>query len=161
MDSVSSWLLSIFGVIVISIVVDLLLVHSRTQKMIRCICACVTMLVIIMPISSLTANGKFEFDFSSYQTEIDEKYVLYINKLKANTIKLSLEKSLEDEGIKNVNVEILLDSNSREFVVNAVNINLSESVIDEKFEHINRNEMIKDVVIKYLKVDKSLVNIYG
>lgn len=161
MSSISGWILSIFGVIVVSVAVDLLLGGTRIIKTVRCICACVTLLVIVTPIASLVSSGGSSFDFSHYEAEIDENYVKYVNGLKANALEKSLEKSLNDEGISNASVNVILSDDTINFTINLLEINLSESVIDEKFEHINRNDLIVDVVTKYVNIDESLVAVYG
>ena len=160
MSSIGGWILSIFGVILVSVVVDLILSGTRIVKTVRCICACVTLLVIVTPIVSFVSSGGATFDFTHYEAEIDKNYLNYVNELKANELERSLVNALNDEGVSNATINVILSDESSEFKIILLEINLSQSVIDEKIEHINRNELIVDIVRKYVNIDEGLVSVY-
>ena len=75
-------------------------------------------------------------------------------------IEKSLSLQLEEEGIKGAEVNITLSLNNEEEIIDFVEINLSKSVIDEKFGHINRNDLVVDLVQKYLVIERDRVKVY-
>ncbi|MBR6773959.1 MAG: hypothetical protein IKM16_04770, partial [Clostridia bacterium] len=69
---------------------------------------------------------------------------------------------LKNEGIDNADVDILGEWDSAgEITLKQVKINLSKSVIDEKLQHINKYELTKEKVTKYLKIETEKVVVYG
>ena len=68
---------------------------------------------------------------------------------------------LEKEGISGANVTIDAEKEGDEINIVQVVINLSNSVIDENLQHINKNELATDKTVEYLGVDKSRIVVYG
>ena len=161
MQSLSGWLLSVFGAIVISVIIDLLFSGSKMSRFIRCICASVTLLIIVTPIASIQRGEELSFNFSSYSPTLDENYLSYIDREKAMLIEKEVENMLLESGVTGAKVRIELVNGDNESQLKTVEINLSESVIDEKFGHINRNEQVRKLVSKFLSVDESVVTVYG
>lgn len=160
MNGFSTWLTSICAIVVIGVIVDIFLSDSRTGKFVKCVLASITLLVIVTPLSSLFSSGKLSFDYSEYSISIDEGYAQYITEQKTSVIEKSLSLQLEEEGIKGAEVNITLSLNNEEEIIDFVEINLSKSVIDEKFGHINRNDLVVDLVQKYLVIERDRVKVY-
>lgn len=62
MSDISIWILSIAGVIVLSVVVDLVMPNGSTSKFIKNIFAFVIVIVIISPIVSFLSNKNLVLD---------------------------------------------------------------------------------------------------
>ena len=163
MSAVSKWILGIFAVIIIGVTVDLLFSGSRMSKLVRCVTATVTLLVIVMPLPSLIrggfgteGGGLFE-----YSPQLDQGYLDYVTEKKMNVLADGAENMLADEGISGAEITITSISDGEEINIVQVVINLSNSVIDEKLEHINKNELAAEKTSAYLNVDKSRISVYG
>ncbi len=161
MKNISTWLLSIFGIVIIGVIADLLLSSSKVSKLVRSVFASVTLLVIITPLTGLLSGDGISFDFTSHSVKIDEGYISYVTERKEDVIEHAIESQLKEEGIMGARVTVALVKMQEEYVIDLVEINLSESVIDEKFEHINRNDLVVDLVLKYLTIEKEKVRVYG
>ena len=164
MNSFSQWILSILGVVIVCFIAELFLSESKTGKFVRAICATVTVLIIITPIPMLL-SGKISFDndFEIKDSfEIDGKYIDFINNKKLDIMSKNLQVVLENEGIKNAEINILGEwDNGSEIILRQVEINLSKCVIDEKLQHINKYDLAKEKVTKYLKIETEKVVVYG
>ena len=78
-----------------------------------------------------------------------------------NVLADGAENMLADEGISGAEITITSKSDGEEINIVQVVINLSNSVIDEKLEHINKNELAAEKTSSYLNVDKSRISVYG
>ncbi len=162
MSAVTKWILSIFVAVIIGVVVDLLFSGSRMSKMIRCVTATVTLVIIVMPLPSMIKSGfgAGETVFE-YNPQTDEHFLSYVTDKKLEVLADSVEDMLEKEGISGANVTIDAEKEGDEINIVQVVINLSNSVIDENLQHINKNELATDKTVEYLGVDKSRIVVYG
>ncbi len=159
----AKWILNILGAIIIAYIVDLLLTNTKLQKAVRYVLSTITLLIIVTPISSLIKGDGFNanIDFN-YQPVIDDKYLNYVMEKKFEILSSNAEKILEEKGVANAKVDIEGSVNEKgEVNIEMVKINLSESVIDEKIQHINSNDFVKEVVLGYLLVEESAIVCYG
>ncbi len=156
------WILSILGAIILGYIVDLLLANSKLQKAVRYIVSTVTLLIVVTPINSLINGNGFEGSFSfDYETPLDNQYLNFVMEKKLEILAENSEKILESKGIANAKVNILGENNNGEITITAVEINLSESVIDEKIQHINSNDLAKEIILEYLTVEEGAIVCYG
>lgn len=163
MNSFGSWAMTILGVVVIGIIIDLVLPTGRMQKYLKSVFAAILVLIIVLPIPSIIKNGinfdsgsLFENDFT-----LDDNYLDYSNSIKYSYLEKGVVSALAEDGIKNAKVTITGGSDKNIYKISLVKINLQNSVIDEDLQHINKYELVRDKVTAYLKVDKGLVIIDG
>lgn len=164
MNNFSQWILSILGVVLVGFIAELFLSETRTGKFVRTVCATVTVLIIVSPLPMLlSGNISFDGNFDIENGyEIDGKYIDFINNKKLEIMSKNLRIVLKNEGIDNADVDILGEWDSAgEITLKQVKINLSKSVIDEKLQHINKYELTKEKVTKYLKIETEKVVVYG
>lgn len=153
--------MSIFSVVIITVIVDLLLSGSRLAKTVNAVSACIMLLLIVTPISSLFSDKKIEFSLDGYSPQLDESYLNYVSGQKSEAISQSIKNGLSDYGVSGAQVSVNLSSNGGEEVIQSVEINLSQSVIDEKFVHINKNELVRQWLRENLNLDETRIIIYG
>lgn len=159
MNTLSSWVLSIAGVVLLGTVLDLLLTKSRLKAFIRAVFATVTVLIVVTPIPAFIKSG-FRADFDWGNVELDGKYLQYAENQKLNALAEAVEKALADDGIPNAKVTVD-GSVDKEVLVRSVSVNLSESGIDGENEHINKYAVVKRKVSEYLGIDEDRVSVYG
>lgn len=143
----TAWILSIAGVTILSVVVDLILPSGQTAKYIKNIFAFVMILVIISPLPALI-KGNFNVNdiFESEEIVLQEDYIYQVNKDKLTALEEEITSSLEEKGIKNVVVTINADIFQIEMKILEVNVDLSDLVIDENSGHIVIEKAITEVV---------------
>lgn len=107
MSGVSSWLLSIAGIVILSVLAEFVLPEGQINKYTKVIFSFVILLVIILPLPQVF--GK-DFDLSKffYQSEssLQTDYLEQFNLDKLNTLTEDLSTKIEEVGLKNVKVAI-------------------------------------------------------
>ena len=143
----TAWILSIAGVTILSVVVDLILPSGQTAKYIKNIFAFVMILVIISPLPALI-KGNFNVNdiFESEEIVLQKDYIYQVNRDKLTALEEEITSSLEEKGIKNVVVTINADIFQIEMKILEVNVDLSDLVIDENSGHIDIEKAITEVV---------------
>jgi len=163
MSALSAWITAIFVAVVIAIGAELLFSDTRMSKFIRSVTAIVILLVIVMPIPALVKNG-FSIggdDTAENSMQLDESFIGFVDGKRINAVEAALVSELKNAGISGAAVKITRVGNGEETKIVQVEINLADSVIDEKLGHINMNELAVTTVCKYLNIEKSKVVVYG
>lgn len=143
----TGWILSIAGVTILSVLVDLIMPNGQTAKYIKNVFAFMMILVIISPLPSLL-KGNFDIGdiFQNEEIVIQEDFVYQVNRDKLTALEDSINKTLEEEGLKNVIVTINADIFQIEMQIKEINVDLSDLVIDENSGHIDIEKAITEVV---------------
>ena len=147
----------------IAIGAELLFSDTRMSKFIRSVTAIVILLVIVMPIPALVKNG-FSIggdDTAENNMQLDESFIGFVDEKRINAVEAALVGELKNAGISGAVVKITRAGNGEKTKIVQVEINLADSVIDEKLGHINMNELAVTTVCKYLNIEKSKVVVYG
>ncbi len=107
MNSVSMWILSVAGIVVISVLLELVLPEGQINKYVKSIFSFIVLLVIILPLPKLF-NKDFSIDniFQSQEVSLQEDYLHELNISKLSAIKLSLDDEFEDMGYGNIEISI-------------------------------------------------------
>ncbi len=162
MKAVTAWILTILGIVLIGALVDLVLPAGRMNKFLKSLFATLTVCVIVLPLPGFLKNG---FNFNADKLiqpdfAIDEKYLESAEKIKMSYLAKGLKKQLEEDGYKNLEIEIVGSFKDNNLVVSSVKINIANLVIDSGLSHINKYEQIEKSVTQYLDIDKGAVVIY-
>lgn len=162
MSAFTAWIMSILGIVVVGTIVDLILPVGRMNKYVKSVFASVTVVIIVLPIPGLIKNGfKFDGDYIfDSNFVLDENFLEYSKDFKLNYIEKGLDKVFSDAGIHGAGIEIEGEVSGTDIKITQVKINLSNVVIDEKIQHINKYELIDKLVTENLKVDKEVVSVY-
>lgn len=163
MSALAAWITAIFVAVVIAIGAELLFSDTRMSKFIRSVTAIVILLVIVMPMPALVKN-RFSIggdDTAENNMQLDESFIGFVDEKRINAVKAALVGELKNAGISGAAVKITRAGNGEKTKIVQVEINLADSVIDEKLGHINMNELAVTTVCKYLNIEKSKVVVYG
>ena len=143
----TAWILSIAGISVVSVLVDLILPSGQTAKYIKNIFAFITIFVIISPLPKLlSGNVKFDDIFESEEIILQEDFLYQVNRDKLSALESSVQVNLESEGVKGVIVSLSADIFKTEMQIEEVFVDLSEIVIDENCQHKDIKKLITKVV---------------
>ena len=152
MSTVSSYILSIAGVILISVIVELVMSEGQMNKYIKSIFAFFTVAVIISPLPSILSTQNVSSIFDIEDFELQEGYLNSLNQSKAEVLSNELELLLKNDGYENVIITINFAGEE----IEKVNVNLINLVISEKAKHKDINEIrtyISDTIIDKLNVE--------
>ncbi len=162
MGAISSWLLSIAGVVVLSVLAEFVLPEGQINKYTKIIFSFIILLVIIMPLPKLFGKN---FDLSNYfSTEqvLQEDYLYQINIDKLATLNEEIAQKVKQSGLKNVEIAINANVLTDNLEIFGVFIDLSEIEFENNFgstdvveakmairDILNEYSLLKDVEVKF------------
>lgn len=161
-SSISAWIISIAGVIALSVVVELLLPEGSLNRYIRAIFSFIVVLVIIAPIPTLV--GK-EFSYENIKIEegftLQEDYIYQLNVYKTEALQESISLEIKNSGYDGVVVSVSSEKSSSEFKIKDIFVELDNLVILDKAKHKDISDIeeeIFDIILSYAKVDRAEVH---
>ena len=163
MGTVSTWLLSIAGVVILSVLAELVLPEGQMNKYTKVIFSFVILLVIIMPLPRLL--GK-DFDISKFlggtQDTLQDDYLEQINLDKLTVISEGVNTKIKECGLNKVVVSINANIFSEKLEIYGILVDLREIEYSQKFgskditkakakilEVIGQYPQLKGVEVKY------------
>ena len=156
MSSISAWVLSIAGVSMLGVLVELILPSGQTKKYVKGVFAFIVVLVIISPLPKLFC---FEFQVENIFEEdaiiIQEDFIYEINRDRLSRVEEMIRLDLEEVGLKGVQVQLSANIFTKDMEIEAVFVDLSNLVLAENLQHKDINELIVKSVLKYVNVTKS------
>lgn len=161
-SSISSWVLSIAGVISLSVMVELLLPEGTLNKYIRSIFSFIVVLVIIAPLPSLV--GK-QFSYSDLEITQDytlqEDYIYQLNVYKTEAVQQAISIDITNHGYEGVVVSVSSENKSAQFKIKAIYVELENLVILDKAEHNDISDIEEEIftiILSHAKVDRAEVH---
>lgn len=152
------YLLTILGVVILGVVIDVILPSGSTSKYISGIFAIVVMFVIISPVLAWVKNGYNIQDYFTLQDiSLDDKLMHNINNSKFNELEKQIEQELNDKGYSNIKVDIQFSIESTNVKISQVLVDLSNLVINENCVNINKYVYIRQVVLSKLNITKEVI----
>lgn len=158
MNAISLWLLSIAGVSILSVLVDVILPNGQTNKYIKGIFAFCMILVIISPIPKLI-DKNFNFDnvFVTEDMFIDNEFIYQTNRDRLNLLKYQIESELVEAGLKEIYVSVNGDIFDHKMQIENVFVDLSLLVINSQNQHIDIEKTVKDAVRKFISIEEEKI----
>jgi stage III sporulation protein AF len=150
----NSWILGIVGIVFLGVMIEIIMPNGKINLFIKSIFVLVFMYVLMNPILKLVkATG---LDVSKiFITEGDD----YLQHLKQEG-KLKIENYLFKNGVIGVVVEVDGYSTSNDFIVNKIQVNISNLVINENVTHINKYKLITGLIMEVINVSEENI-VYG
>lgn len=163
MSSISIWVLSIVGIIVLSILVDIILPSGQSSKFIKNIFGYLIIIVILSPIFSFFTNKTFDLNliFETSAVEIQDNFIGKINRQILDRLEEEIEVECYDIGLDNIDVGIEADIFQNDIDITQISVDISKIVIRENFSHTNIKVSITEIVLDNVNVQKELIVFYG
>lgn len=147
------YILAVLGIVIISVLVEIILPSGQTAKYIRSILAVFVVYVLVNPIISFLNN---DFDLKKYLT-VDQIKLnhtlldnLYQSQIQAK--QTDLENKLKEEGYLNVEVVLVYEIVEEEIKISKVKVDIKNLVITSNNTNINKYQYIRQVVMSQLAV---------
>ena len=153
MSGVSQWLLSITGVILLSVLAEFVLPEGQINKYTKVIFSFVVLLVVIMPLPKLFGKDiDISHFFSSGESVLQENYLEQTNLNKLSAINKDLNASLESFGFENVEVSINANIFASQLEIYWIEVDLTNAKYKDKTKDIawlkmQINEIIDEFAI--------------
>ena len=160
--NLSDWLLSITGVICLSVIVELIMPDGQMSKYIKSVMSFLVTLIILLPLPKLLKSERDYSNIFNYEDSIvvDENYLYQLNLNKLNSLKEDIEKDIFSNGYGNVEVYISCDIFQQNLSFKAINVDISNLVISQNAEHKDISKIRKDIlkiVQKYINIEEEAV----
>ncbi len=161
-SSVSSWLLTITGIICLSVVMELVLPDGQMNKYIKGIMSFLVTLVIIMPLPKLLNSPKDYSNLFNFDEQItaDEEYLYQLNLNKVNALQSDIENDVNKRGYENVKVYISCDIFESQMQFKSITVDLSNLVISQNAEHKDITKIrgdITKIIQGYINLDEEAI----
>ena len=162
MSAISTWVLSIVGIIILSILVDLILPSGKTSSFIKNIFGYLIIVVILSPVFTFFTSKEFSVNdlFDKENVQIQDGFVASVNRQFLDNAEKAIEKACEEEGFRFVEVGIEADIFENQLIINQISVNLKFVVIDDKAKNKNIKTSILDIVQGNIKIEKEIVVFY-
>lgn len=159
MSQISQWILSIVGIVLVGVLVEIVLPQGKTNKLLKSIVAVVTILIVIMPIKNIDIKS---IDFANIikNFEIDNSFVNERNQDMIVAIQSQIEKDLENNGYENVSIKIEGDYSSEKLQVKYVFVDLKKLVLRDENLNINKYTNIVAIIKKSIECSEESVVFY-
>ncbi len=143
----SEWLLSIAGIILLSVLCEFILPEGQINRYIRGIFSFITIFVIIAPLPSLLNK---EMDFSnflaSYKIELQDDYLYQINLSKLNAVQSDIINKISAQGVENFKITYSADVENLE--VYEITVDLRDVSFSGSIKNTQElKECVEDLVL--------------
>lgn len=148
-----SYILSVLGIVLVSVLIEIILPSGQTAKYIKSVFSIFVVYVLISPVLTMI---KKDYDITKYvqQGNIEVNQVLlnniYKDQIEAKST--DIENALEKEGYSGVKVKILYNIVDNQIFLEKVKINLDNLVITSPNENINKYQHIRQVVAQSIEI---------
>lgn len=157
----SAWVLSIVGIVLLTLIVDIVLPDGQTGKYIKSVLAIITVFVIASPVPSLISGdidiGSVVSDYDA--AEVDETFLQDLFDARVEILKNTLAAEFEKSGIEKVEITITYDKEEYTFGIEKILLDTTNAVSDEGDKNINIKEKVKDITTELLDVPSDAVNV--
>ena len=150
MVEMSAWVVSLLGIVVITLVCDVILPQGQTAKYVKTVISLVVVCSIVFPLVKMLSGFDWSFTFEQTSVVYQDSYLDYIRVQKEDSLSASCEKVLNDNGIFDCSVVVCLDAN---FDAQSVVVYLPKDCLDSSLE----DEIIK-LLLTVVSVDRRCVS---
>jgi len=159
---ISSWIISIIGIVVLGVLIDLVLPDGQMQKYIKSVFSIIIVLTMVSPLLNININ---EIDFNKFiyneaSVELNENYLKNYNE----DYKIALENlvidALKEDGFSGVVVEISYNLSNNKFEIEKVELDIKKLVINTNQVHIDKYKEMRAIVVKMLNIKEGMVVFY-
>lgn len=150
----SAWLLSVIGVVFLAVLLDFVYPNGKTNAFCKSIFGIFAMIMLIYPLVKIDISSLSQTSLSFISLEEE------IRKSKDEYYRLKLENTFSNENIIGVSVEIDSKMKDNDYYISNVFVDISSIVLSQDLEHKNKYEVIEELILKTINVDKENIIIY-
>lgn len=156
MSSISSWVLSIAGIVCISVIIEIIMPEGQMNKYIRGVLSFIIILVIISPLPNLLKAKDINVNPTINQIGIQQEFIDNFNIAKKDAYESDLSKLMESIGYEEVSFELNLKTDGEKYYFDKLFVDLSKLVIKENAQHKDIVEIKEEILGEVSKVIKDV-----
>ena len=150
----SAWLLSVIGVVFLAVLLDFVYPNGKTNAFCKSVFGIFAMIMLIYPLVKIDISSLSQTSMSYISLEEE------IRKSKDEYYRLKLENTFSNENIIGVSVEIDSKMKDNDYYISNVFVDIGSIVLSQDLEHKNKYEVIEELILKTINVDKENIIIY-
>lgn len=162
MSSFSVWALSIAGIVMLGVLVDIIMPEGQTSKYIKSVFAIITVFVIAAPIPALLTES-FSLDdiFGGSSYEIDQGFIESLNRQKVSALKATAADALVTAGYKDIDFMVTHETVDNALFITHIFVDLSSAKYNGTELNVNNTSGITDILRKIFSVKQEAISYYG
>lgn len=158
MGFLSAWIVSIVGIVILGVLVDIIITDGQTAKYIKSVFAIITVFVIASPIPKII-NGDLNIESVFEQVDpaaLDQRYLDYLFELKGDQVVYETKKLVTAHAITDFEVKCNAVNENGNLIIKNIKI-----VINGTYPHINIiNQIVQETADKF-NLEKGSVTVDG
>lgn len=161
-EIISSWIISIVGIVILGVLVDLILPEGQMQKYIKSIFSIIVVLTMVSPLLQIDID-KIDFDrfiYNETSVELNDNYLKNYNEDYKIALENLLIENLKEKGFSGVIVAISYNLSNTNFEIEKVELNIKNLVINTNQVHIDKYKEMRAIVVNMLNIKENIVVIY-
>ena len=155
----SSWILSILGIIIISLIIEIILPTGKTVKLIKSILGIFTIFIIISPLNKIDISNIYSSIFTT-KIEIDSEFIEKRKEEILEEYETEIIKNLEENGYFQIKISLDIEKNENDFKIKAIFVDIREMVLKTESLNINKYTNIMAIIKNIIKVDDNKIIFY-
>lgn len=153
----SGYILSILGVVIAGVIIDIIVPSGSINKYIKGIFSIFVIAVLIAPVVKFVNNFK-GVDIDQSHLKPDEKLINFIYKSQVISKEIDIENELLDDGLAGVDIKLQFAIENNELKINSCIVILKNMTNNSDKSHIDIYENIYEVVNKHTGlIDKEII----
>jgi len=159
----SSWVISIVGVVLLSLIADIMLPEGQLNKYIKSIFAIITVFVIVSPLPTIFSNFEQQADDFFIPNEefvLNEDFLEELRFEKQREKENLLKVVFEQNGFKNVGISVVCDNQSVVFEIKTICLDIKKVVIQNEDKNIDIKDQLCKLVYSSVGINASEVIFY-
>ena len=151
----SSWLLSIIGIVFIGVLSDAIVTNTKMKKTVKTIVSIFIILTILKPLSIFDIKKLNIFNSTSFAT--DNTFIETYEDVKIEKLKTDIKNSLKENGYDSIEISIELEKNKK---INTIYVDLGRLVLIDKSLNINKYTNIIAIIKQFVDIDREHIVFY-
>lgn len=160
MQELNSWILSICGISVISLLAEIVLPNGKTNKLIKSVLALVSVSIIIYPLKIIDFNNLNFNSILNNAIVIDTEFVENRNNEKIIAFEKEIELNLSNNGYVNTKISISGFFQDEKLLIDKVFVDLRNCVLNDKNLNIDKYTNIVAIIKNIIDVKKEYIVFY-
>ena len=149
----TAWLVSIVGIVFLSVIVDVITPEGKTNAFIKCVFSIFVLDVMISPIVKIF-NKDFQIEYS--EIKLQETYLESLTGRNIEYLENELQQKIIKEGYECF-VEIRGNVWGEVVNIEKITVMLTNNVLISEDEHINNCKVITQIIKKIVEVDEEVI----
>lgn len=155
MEFFSAYILSIVGIVILGVIVDLVLVDGQVKKYVKSVFVLFVIFTLVAPLPNLVNNIKNgQVELPSTEVGIDEGYLDIILRQKNKAVINSVERALVDAGISGAEVSVDAEYADNIYTINSIVLDL------EKVGFAVARGRVVEIVQSVVDIDEEDIIVY-